>query len=171
MRHASRATGLGIALVGLTLTAACTASPEEQAAAALSAAATADPGEYGSPVNPSLPNPSNVATDEPVSAPSPADDNDIFITYARWSNAIGAVEVGGYLAGIIEDDGTCTLTLTRGEVMVTGTVAGTPDASSTSCGGLTIPGDQLGTGHWDAVVTYDSSTSHGSSETVDVEVP
>jgi hypothetical protein len=171
MRHACRATGLGVALAALTLSAACTsASPEEKAAAELSAAATADPGEYGSPVNPSLPNPTDVATDDPVTV-APTDDGEVFITYAQWSNDTSAIEVGGYVAGVIEDDGTCTLTLTRGEVVVTGTVAGTPNASSTSCGGLSIPGNQLGTGHWNAVVTYDSSTSHGSSETVDVEVP
>src|SRR3569833_4255032 len=125
MTHACRATGLGFALITLTMTAACTSSPDKevQAAAELSAAATADPGEYGSPVNPSLPNPTNVATDEPVTL-APTDDGDIFITYAAWNNDTSAGEVGGYLRGIVEDNGTCTLTLTRGEVVVTGTVAG-----------------------------------------------
>lgn len=170
MRHACRATGLGVALAALALTAACSASPEEEAAAELSAAATADPGVYGEPVNPSLPNPTDVATDAPVEV-APTEDGEVFITYAQWSNTTSAVEVGGYVAGVVEDDGTCTLTLTRGEVVVTGTIAGTPDATSTSCGGLTISGDELGTGHWNAVVTYDSPSSHATSEPVDVEVP
>src|SRR3954466_12694503 len=110
MRHAFRAFGVGVALAATVVTTACSSSPEEKAAAALSSAATAPPGAYGSPVDPSLPNPTGVATDEPVEV-APTDDGKVFVTYAQWSNDTMGVEVGGYLAGVVEDDGTCTLTL------------------------------------------------------------
>ena len=56
-----------------------------------------------------------------------------------------------------------------GEATVTGPAS--PDASSTSCGGLSIPGSDLGPGVWSAVVSYESGSSRASSDPVEVEIP
>jgi hypothetical protein len=66
---------------------------------------------------------------------------------------------------------TCTLTLTQAGRSVTATVPGSPDATSTSCSGLSVPGDQLASGSWRAVVSYASPAGTGASDPVTVTVP
>ena len=178
MRHGWRATGVAAALAALATTAACGSSdPEEaaaasssSAAAAASAAATAAPGSYGSPVNPSLPNPTGVATDSPAPTAGP-ESADVVITYSGWIDSSVAVEVGAYVAGVAESGGTCTLTLTSGSRSSRAQVSGEPDASSTSCPTMAVPGDELASGPWSAVISYESATTSGQSDPVEVVVP
>lgn len=172
MQHSrlTRALGAGLLATATVAVSACTSSGTDSDAARISAAATAPPGEYGSPVDPSLPMPSDVATDAPVSV-GPAEDGRLFVTYSGWNSQAGAVEIGSYLPTAVEDDGTCTLTLTQGATSVTASVPGTPNVTSTSCGGLSIPGSEVSSGTWVAVVTYESPTSSGSSDAIEVQVP
>ncbi|MGY1804692.1 hypothetical protein ACI78T_15535 [Blastococcus sp. SYSU D00922] len=170
MHDTRRARLLGALLIATAPAAACSLSDGPSDEERIAAAATAAPGEYGEPVDPSLPMPSDVATDTPVS-PGPATDARLFVTYSGWNAQSGAVEVGSYLPTAVESDGTCTLTLTRGETSVTASTTGTPNVTSTSCGGLSIPGSEVSSGTWVAVVSYESATSSGSSEPVEVEVP
>src|SRR3954449_4709954 len=179
MRSARRATGLATALSALVMTAACTSSPapaqvaaasSSSAAAALSAAAEAAPGTYGSPANPSLPNPTDVATDAPVPSPT-ADSAPVVITYSGWTNASVGVEVGAYVSGIAESGGSCTLTLTFGSRSASSRVAGEPDVSSTSCPNMAVAADELSAGTWSAVVSYESASTSGESDPVQVVVP
>jgi hypothetical protein len=124
-------------------------------------------------VDPTAPDPTDVATDPPVTLPPAAPDGGlpIVLSYAGWNTTTGQVEVDGYLPGIVEDDGTCTLTLTDGSTSVESTVPGSADASTTSCGGAAVPGERLHPGTWTAVLTYASDTSHGTSGPTDVTVP
>ena len=48
---------------------------------------------------------------------------------------------GGYVSGVIEDGGVCTLTLTQGSSSVTVEGPAMPDATTTVCGGLVVPGE------------------------------
>ena len=113
------------------------------------------PGTYGAPVDPSLPNPTDVATDAP--APSTAAETvpvragagagPVPVPVPRWSSptpagstAPAGVEVGAYLAGLAETGGTCTLTLTGAAGTATAQVTAEPDAASTSCPTLAVPG-------------------------------
>lgn len=188
MRNGWRVAGLGAALTAVAMTTACGSSTETDAAAssassasaAASAAATAAPGTYGAPVDPSLPNPTDVASDTPVPAPTAgaADPTDpagaaaeVVITYSGWTDAPAGVEVGAYLAGVAESGGTCTLTLTSGAGSATAAVPGEPDAASTSCPNLTVPGTALSSGTWSAVVSYESPSTSGTSAPVEVVVP
>ena len=181
MRHGWRLAVVATALTTTTLLAACgsgsgTVSAAESSAAdaaAVSAAATAAPGTYGAPVNPSLPNPTNVATDAPVATTSSASGAtaSVVVTYSGWVDSPAGVEVGAYVAGVAESGGTCTLTLTAGTHSVTAEVAGEPDAASTSCPNLTVPGAKLSSGTWRAVVSYDSPSVSGKSAPVSVDVP
>jgi hypothetical protein len=207
MRHGWRVAGLGAALTAVSLTTGCgpfaqdsAAASASSASAAASAAATAAPGTYGSPADPSLPNPTDVATDPPVSAASSTSAASsapstsvassaasspsasatatarvgtaaVITTYSGWVASPAGVEVGAYVAGVAESGGTCTLTLTSGAGSATAEVPAEPDAASTSCPTLTVPGSKLSSGTWSAVVTYESPSISGKSAPVTVVVP
>ena len=117
------------------------------------------------------------ATDAPVPAPSsttadggqdagaePAGPGDVVVTYQSWDAATAVVEVGGYVDGLSEDGGTCTLELTRDGEQVSGESTGLGDASTTSCGTLqvTLPGGDVA--DWTAVLAYRSDTGTSTSE-------
>jgi len=109
-----------------------------------------------------------VATDEPVEVT--ASSVPVTITYYGWNTASGQVQVGGFVGGVVEDGGTCTLTLTKGGTKVTGTSEAVADATTTSCGEVAVPGDEVPAGTWTAVLAYSSDGHSGTSEPVDVEV-
>jgi hypothetical protein len=112
--------------------------------------------------------PTFVATDE---QPSTSGDRvDVVLTYAAFDAASGAVQANGFAAGVIENGGTCTLTLTRDGKEVTATSTAEADASTTSCGLLETT-DGLASGTWDAVLTYSSDDAHGKSGAMEVTVP
>ncbi len=113
--------------------------------------------------------PEDVVIDEPP--PVAEDTGTVVLTSAEWDTGNGWVRVRAYLPGLVEDGGTCTLTLTRGADVRTATADGMADASTTICGRLTVPGDQLRPGEWQAVVTYASAGVSGSSDAAEVNVP
>lgn len=106
-----------------------------------------------------------VATDPPAARGEIA----VVVTYADWVD--GGVEVDGYVAGVVEDGGTCRLTLTRGDDVQTVEGVAASDASTTTCGSLIVAGGGLTAGDWSAVLTYDSTSSSGSSAPSVVAVP
>jgi hypothetical protein len=165
--HDRRRTGaLSAAVMTLAAVAACSAPDSEPT----SNGSTAAPGTYGSPVNSSQADPTDVATDAPVTA-EPGPSLPLVVTFADWDAAAGVVEAAGYVSGVAESGGTCTLTLTRGGSSVTATSAAEPDRSATSCFGLTVPGDRLGSGTWSAVLSYESPASQAESSATEVQVP
>lgn len=92
------------------------------------------------------------------------------LTSAAWSAADQAVEVSAFVP-VVEEGGTCTVTLTSGSRSAQASGPAYPDASSTSCGLLSVPAAQLGSGTWTAVVTYRSSLTRAISDPTPVEVP
>lgn len=113
------------------------------------------------------PEPPEVAVDP--AAETGGGEVDVVLTFAGFDESTGTVQANGFAAGVLEDGGTCTLTLTRGDDEVTATSTGTADASTTSCGLLeTEPG--LAAGTWDAVLTYESDAAEGRSQSVEVSV-
>jgi hypothetical protein len=180
MRHGRRVAALGAAVLTVMTAVGCSSSSDDDVDASSSGsssplnAATAAPGTYGSPVDPSLPNPTGVATDAPAtSTPGSAGiaQVEVVVTYSGWDDALGGVEVGAYVAGIAETGGTCTLTLTSVRNSATASTPGEPEASSTSCPGLVVPGSELSSGNWTAVVSYESPAAQGESDSVAVVVP
>ena len=109
-----------------------------------------------------------LATDPPVVATAAAVP--VKVTFYGWQADERQVLVGGYVAGIVEDGGTCTLTLTQGGTTVTEQVQATADASSTACGAITVSGDRLAGGTWQAVLSYASGSHAGAAPAVPVEV-
>ncbi|PFG32528.1 hypothetical protein [Sanguibacter antarcticus] len=133
--------------------------------------ATTSPTETAPP-EPSEPAVTNGPDTEPTAQPTkpPGGTVNVVTTYASWAPETNGVEVGAY-AATIESAGTCTLTLTSGSTVRTATLDALVDVSTMSCGGFLIPGAELSTGTWTAVVTYSSAASSGKSDPVEVVVP
>ncbi|MGY1708215.1 hypothetical protein ACI8AC_01745 [Geodermatophilus sp. SYSU D00758] len=160
--------GAGLAVSGtMRLPAADTPS----AAGTPTPEAAPAPGTYGAPV-PVRPEPTAVATDAPpVETPAPVTGGDLVLTYAGWAEVDGTVEAAGYVPGVVEDTGSCALTLSRDGVAVETTSPATADATSTACSLLAVPGDRLAPGTWQGSVVYTSPTSTAASEPFEVVVP
>ncbi len=118
---------------------------------------------------PSQPAPTTAAPeDEEAAGPAPVA---VSLTYAGYDPTRPAVVAGGYAAGVVEADATCTLVLSHDGVELRGEALGTPSAATTDCGEVRVGGDALTSGTWEAVLTYTSETSVGESAAVEVEVP
>jgi hypothetical protein len=111
-----------------------------------------------------------LATDTPFRAP--AGEAEVAVTFAGWDAPSGSVEVDAYVGNVIEDGGTCTLTLSRpgARSQVVSGPAGA-DATTTICAPLHVAGGQLASGSWTATVTYSSATASGSADPAEVTVP
>ena len=117
----------------------------------------------------------------PSSTAAPQDDEEeaggelaavaVSLTYTGYDASAGAVVAGGYAAGVVEVDATCTLVLRRDGVELRGESLGTPSATSTDCGEVRVGGDALASGTWEAVLSYTSETSTGESAPGEVVVP
>lgn len=81
-----------------------------------------------------------------------------------------SAEVGSRVPGVIESNGTCTLTMKKGDKKVTQSQSATENVSETSCGFITISNDRLSKGNWSAQITYKSPKAKGFSETVTIEI-
>jgi hypothetical protein len=165
-------------VVGLGIAVAYTNGTPEKAVAASTFTAT-DPPRNVPTTAPAVQPTESVASDpeknEPTAAPQPTQsgprDVDVFLTYAGYMPESGGVVAGGYADAVTENDGTCTLTLTKGGTTRTATGRGAPDAATTSCGELTVPQAQLSSGTWQATVSYSSPHARGTSSPFPVEVP
>ncbi len=119
------------------------------------------------PATPTTPPPTTPPAQSPAPSPTTVD---VLVTYADAAPGSGDLEVGGY-AAVVEVAGACTLEATSGAKTVTAVIPATPDVSTTSCGGLTVDHAQVAGRTWLVRVTYDSPTSHGTSEPTEVAVP
>jgi hypothetical protein len=113
------------------------------------------------------PEPTAVATDVPVTTTSGRVD--VVLTYAGYDEATSTVQANGFVAGVIEEGGTCTLTLTRGDDEVTASSTAAADATTTTCG-LIETSAGIGAGTWEAVLAYSSADAHGVSGSLEVVV-
>jgi hypothetical protein len=124
----------------------------------------------GGPAVPSsaafLPDDEPAATD----APRPA-DTDVVLSFALWEEGAGVLDAAGYASPVVEEGGTCTLELTGDGGSLVVTASGRPDASTTVCAGLSVPGNELAAGTWTLRLHYSSPTAEGTSEPLTVEVP
>lgn len=95
----------------------------------------------------------------------------VAISFSAWNATDQVAEVGAYAVDVIETGGACTLTLTRGSVTRTTRGIAEPDATTTSCGYLAVPGSDLSRGEWTVAVNYESPTATGVSDATTIEVP
>lgn len=92
------------------------------------------------------------------------------ISYIGQESPGSELQANGYTPEIIEKDGICTLTLTKGSTSVKTTRTSMVNAQDTTCGLMIIPKSKLANGTWSATLSYSSSKSSGSSDKVSVEV-
>ena len=132
--------------------------------------ATLEPERTGGVPVPTAP-PSEVATDTPVPTQDAGEEVAPQLTYYGWDASAGGVEAGGIVMGIVEAGGTCTLTLSQGQSSVDVSVESVDNVTSTSCPAMTVPGARLTPGTWLATLSYESGSSEGTGDAVEVEVP
>jgi hypothetical protein len=123
----------------------------------------------GSPAQSSVPPPDEVAVDEP--APNSGGSVGVALNFAGWEQSSDAVEASGFVSGVVEDGGTCRVTLTRGGETAVAETPGQADATTTVCPSVSVAGEGLSAGTWTAVLSYESGTSSGVSAPLEVEVP
>ena len=131
---------------------------------------TLEPERTGGAPVPTAP-PSEVATDTPAPTEDAGAEVAPQLTYYGWDAAAGGVEAGGIVMGIVESGGTCTLTLRQGSSTVDVSAEAVDNVSSTSCPAMTVAGDRLKPGTWQATLSYESGTSRGVGDAVEVQVP
>jgi hypothetical protein len=100
--------------------------------------------------NPTQPSDGNKASVKPV------------IGYVEVSG--DQVNANGFISTMIEEGGTCTLTLTKGSETAQTTNTALADAQSTVCGLMQISTSQLSSGEWTATISYSSDNYEGSSD-------
>ena len=146
------------------------AAPTSEAPASGEPVATLEPERTGGAPVPTAP-PSEVATDTPVPTEDAGRGVSPQLTYYGWDATIPGVEAGGIVMDIVESGGTCTLTLRQGQSSVDVSTDAVDNVTSTSCPAMTVPGDRLTPGTWLATLSYESGTSQGTGDAVEVEVP
>ena len=178
---------LGAALLAVGVLTACSGgSPDTRAAQSSAVPPVAETTSPSTPVEVS-PADGGATTagvaGTPTVAPSPAPAKvpvtdgprpaqaDVELTFLGWDAPTSAVQAGGYVSPAVEAGGVCTLELTQGSRTVTATSAGEPDASTTVCGGLSVPRSKLAAGSWTGVLHYSSKKTSGTSNPATVRVP
>lgn len=168
-----------LVLAGVVLAAAAvlvlTRTPDEETAASGSPASTTATPYASYSVGPE---PTQVATDEPAPGVDPGSTTEdpgpagleVVLTYAQYQSDTGTVQANGFVSGVIEDGGSCTLTLQRDGAEVVVTTVASADATTTSCGLLETAPD-VAAGTWDVQLTYASASGSGSSAAGEVVVP
>lgn len=188
--HRRTLPGLGLVAVTLALVAAltgCTSSTPTAPATSATPAPTSAPARTTTPTATVAASPTPTRTSRPTESPSPhttvsvppaatetapaAAHLTVTVTFAQWDATTKAAEVGGYVAGVIDDDAVCTLTLTNGADTVRQAVTAVADVSTTSCGTVSIAGSRLHTGTWTARLTYTSHSGSGTSADVSIDIP
>jgi hypothetical protein len=146
---------------------AATLSPTTGAGDRTGAAGAASSGTATSPATSTAPytikpEPTLVATDSPPTAAGP----DVVLTYAGYEPSTGTVRANGFVAGVIEDGASCTLTLTSGNREISTSSEAVADATTTSCG-LMETEDGVPSGTWEATLSYSGTRS----SSIEVRVP
>jgi hypothetical protein len=152
---------LGVAAVLPLLFAGCVAAPIPGAS---STAAETAPG----PTPTLAPGNESTAKGEP---PAPVAVEPV-IVYAGFDAASSAFGASGYIAGVIENGGTCTFTFTGPSSTETVTSEGAADVSTTSCGNVELDPDAVTSGSWSVSLSYQSDATPAVTSTPStVEVP
>ncbi|MEA9984425.1 hypothetical protein [Subtercola sp. RTI3] len=94
-----------------------------------------------------------------------------FVSSAGWDAGAGAITVSAFVPQIIESDGTCTITATKGSLTASQSFSARASATTTDCGSASLASPTLVSGSWNVVVTYASPTSAGTSASTEVAIP
>lgn len=94
------------------------------------------------------------------------------MSLATVDSSTGDLLVGGFVAGVIEDDGACTFTATptNGGTSLVARTTGLANVDNTSCGSTTIPAAQLSPGTYAVVLSYRNGKGTVTSPALTVKV-
>jgi hypothetical protein len=120
----------------------------------------------------------DIKSNIPASTDSGSDDNQAAVKVVKpfisaWGQPGGSgsdFQLNGFVDGIVESEGSCTLAMRRNGITVDVTKQSLQNAQNTSCGQMAIAYSKLTPGKWEATLSYSSATSKGSSDPVIVEV-
>jgi hypothetical protein len=100
----------------------------------------------------------------------PGQKRTVSVVITTWAQKHGDLTVNGYVDNVVEDGGTCTLTLSKDNITKSASRPAQPNATNTTCGENDIPLTSLSPGTWQATLSYSSDLSNGVSKSVPVEV-
>lgn len=114
--------------------------------------------------------PNSNNTDRPQSPTSPTDNGksntDVIFTAASQNGDLLQMRV---LISAVENSGSCTLTLTNADRVITKTSEVQAQSNTSTCKGFDVATNELSTGSWAARVVYTSPSSTGSA-TKNIEI-
>lgn len=90
------------------------------------------------------------------------------ITYAGQYG--DTIEVGGYVNGVFEDNGTCTATFRQANTTLNKSVTAVKGANSVDCPVMSLPQSSFTKGNWAVTISYKSVNASGISESKQFEV-
>lgn len=90
-----------------------------------------------------------------------------------FADVVGSnLEIRAFTPSVIEGDGKCTATLSKGSESITESSSAFIDSTTSQCQPIIIPTNKLKqSGSWSLIVKYDSSTSRGISDNIGVVIP
>lgn len=117
----------------------------------------------------------NLSSDKPASqaqsTPTQANGKkSVKPVISSWGFESPNLQASGFIPGIIESGGTCTLTANKNGTDVTSSITGTENAQNVSCGLIKINRDKLTAGIWKITLTYSSTVYEGTSDPQTQEV-
>lgn len=154
-----------------------TATPTVSATPTRTAPATPTPRPTSTSTPTATPTPTPVPTPTttPTAPPTPTEPviGTVipFISYAGWDVQAGGISVSASVPGVVESDGTCTITASSASGSYSQQFPASPSATTTECGSNVLTSPDLVTGTWTVVVTYSSAVSTGSSSGSEVDIP
>jgi len=112
------------------------------------------------------------ASNPPAPAPTPGAVQTVEPTITYIGQYDAEIEASAFISSVIEDGGTCTLTLKKNGTSqtVVKTTQGAKDARSTRCPLFTFAASELAKGSWTATISYDSAAARGVSKPATLEV-
>lgn len=139
-----------------------TAAPTEPAPSSSGSGTATPPAPESSPTAPGA-QPLPSATAEQTE-PAPGGGSAVPTVVHAGRGADGRVTVNGFVAGVVEDGGTCTAVLSGGGATSRASAPAFADASATWCDPLVLDPVDGDVGGWSVVLTYSSPSHEGTSE-------
>lgn len=90
-------------------------------------------------------------------------------TYADV-NSNNQLEIRAFIGGVVEGNGTCTATVSKGATTVTASNPAFIDVSTSICEPIYIDKTRFTAGTWSVTVSYSSPDAKGSSEPIEVTI-
>ena len=95
----------------------------------------------------------------------------VFVPFARWNEALGAVQLTVIVTTRVDAEGVCTIVASRGSRSAIVSVDAIADASTMTCANVVLDPEQMDPGDWSIVVSYQSGDFTAVSDPVVVVVP